>query len=478
MNRLDMDALGDLFADDIVFRLPFAPEPVPQRTEGKAAVLELYAGFPSLVSPLGFHDIDIQPLADEGKYVAEYRWDCTMLPTGAPYRNAYIGRFTVREGGSPSSPSSSTWSSSRRSGARSRGAPHEHRRTARPLLRQGLRRRSLGRAVGRRRSTSSPRSPRRRSRRCRRPRRRTSTPPSPPHAGRSTRGRGRAWRPPSGQRCCCASRRDRRALPAMEASFTEEIGAPLHLPGLPRQRDRDVGRRGHAARALAFEERRTWDGGEAVIVNEPVGVVGTVIPWNGPVATASLKIVAALAAGCTIVLKPAPEGPVTPLLLAEDRGSGLPKGVVNMLPAGREVGEHLVRHRDVDKVSFTGSTEAGRRMVSLCGERIARVTLELGGKSAAVIAGRHRPRQVLVDDSCRTTSRNRVRCARRSRASWCSREAPRRAAWTARRRDAAADASRRPARPRHDDRPVRRPSVSATASRATSRRARMRARRS
>ncbi len=98
MNELDIDALGDLFADDIVFRLPFAPAPVPQRTEGKAAVLEVYAGFPSLVSPLGFHDIQIDALAEEGKFVAEYRSDCTMLPTGAPYRNAYIGRFTVRDG--------------------------------------------------------------------------------------------------------------------------------------------------------------------------------------------------------------------------------------------------------------------------------------------------------------------------------------------------------------------------------------------
>jgi ketosteroid isomerase-like protein len=98
MNRLDIEALGDLFADDVVFRLPFAPEPVPRRTEGKAAVLEVYAGFPSLVSPLGFHDIDVQPLAEEGKYVAEYRSDCTMLPTGAPYRNHYLGRFTVRDG--------------------------------------------------------------------------------------------------------------------------------------------------------------------------------------------------------------------------------------------------------------------------------------------------------------------------------------------------------------------------------------------
>jgi uncharacterized protein len=98
MNELDLDALDDLFADDVVFRLPFAPEPVPQLTEGKAAVLEVYSGFPNLVSPLGFHDIEIRPLAAEGEFVAEYRSDSTMLPTGAPYRNRYIGLFTVRDG--------------------------------------------------------------------------------------------------------------------------------------------------------------------------------------------------------------------------------------------------------------------------------------------------------------------------------------------------------------------------------------------
>jgi ketosteroid isomerase-like protein len=98
MNRLEIDALADLFADDVVFRLPFAPEPVPQLTEGKEAVMAVYAGFPDLVSPLGFHDIEVKPLAAEGEYVATYRSDCTMLPTGAPYRNQYIALFTVRDG--------------------------------------------------------------------------------------------------------------------------------------------------------------------------------------------------------------------------------------------------------------------------------------------------------------------------------------------------------------------------------------------
>ncbi len=179
----------------------------------------------------------------------------------------------------------------------------------------------------------------------------------------------------------------RKRVPEMEASFTAEIGAPVA-----------VSRAFHANAVsmwddaaslhekVAFEERRAWDGGEALIVREPVGVVATVIPWNGPVATASMKISPALAAGCCVVLKPAPEGPVSTLLLAEAlEAADLPAGVVSVLPAGRESGEHLVRHLGVDKVAFTGSTAAGRRIMALCAERIARVTLELGGKSAGIV---------------------------------------------------------------------------------------------
>ncbi|HEX9834930.1 MAG TPA: aldehyde dehydrogenase family protein, partial [Mycobacterium sp.] len=98
------------------------------------------------------------------------------------------------------------------------------------------------------------------------------------------------------------------------------------------------------------------------------------------------KLVPALLAGCTVVLKPAPETPIDALLLAEIVDSiGLPKGVVSILPAGREVGEHLVGHPGVDKVSFTGSIEAGRRVATICGQQLKRVTLELGGKSAAIV---------------------------------------------------------------------------------------------
>ncbi|WP_189313825.1 aldehyde dehydrogenase [Streptomyces brasiliensis] len=177
-------------------------------------------------------------------------------------------------------------------------------------------------------------------------------------------------------------------LEDMITAFTEEIGAPTGLSrgflGFATQNWQD-GATLHER--FSFEEERTWDGGHGKIVREPVGVVATIIPWNGPVGTASLKIAPALAAGCTVVLKPAPEGPIGTNLLAEAlEAAGLPEGVISVLPAGREVGEYLVRHPDVDKVTFTGSTAAGRRVMALCADRIARVTLELGGKSAGIIA--------------------------------------------------------------------------------------------
>jgi aldehyde dehydrogenase (NAD+) len=137
-----------------------------------------------------------------------------------------------------------------------------------------------------------------------------------------------------------------------------------------------------------FEERRqpTMGGDFGLLVREPVGVVGAIIPWNGPLSLISYKIAPALLAGCTVVLKSSPEAPGDAYLfgeIAED--IGLPPGVLNIVTADREVSELLVRNPSVDKITFTGSTAAGRRIASLCGERIARCTLELGGKSAAVI---------------------------------------------------------------------------------------------
>jgi aldehyde dehydrogenase (NAD+) len=142
------------------------------------------------------------------------------------------------------------------------------------------------------------------------------------------------------------------------------------------------------ASTYPFEERAqpTMGGDYGLLVREPVGVAGAIIPWNGPLSLISYKIAPALIAGCTVVLKSSPEAPGDAYLFAEIAEEiGLPPGVLNVVTADREVSELLVRNPGVDKITFTGSTAAGRRIASLCGERIARCTLELGGKSAAVI---------------------------------------------------------------------------------------------
>ncbi len=141
----------------------------------------------------------------------------------------------------------------------------------------------------------------------------------------------------------------------------------------------------HAER-FPFEERRSGLMGASLVRRAPVGVAACIIPWNVPLFLACMKLGAAMAAGVPVVLKPAPETPLDAYVLAEMvEKIGLPPGVVNVVPAGREVGEHLVRHPQVDKVSFTGSTAVGRRIGAICGEQLKRCTLELGGKSAAIV---------------------------------------------------------------------------------------------
>lgn len=129
-----------------------------------------------------------------------------------------------------------------------------------------------------------------------------------------------------------------------------------------------------------------------LLAREPVGVVAAIIPWNGPADTIAHKLAPALIAGCTVVLKASPEAPGEAYVVAEAaEAAGIPPGVVNVLTADREVSESLVRDPRVDKVSFTGSTAAGRRIGALCADRVARVTLELGGKSAALVLDDHDP---------------------------------------------------------------------------------------
>lgn len=127
-------------------------------------------------------------------------------------------------------------------------------------------------------------------------------------------------------------------------------------------------------------------GGTTVVRREPVGVIAAIVPWNFPQSLTFFKVAPALAAGCTVVLKPSPETLLDSYVLAEAVvAAGLPPGVINIVPGGREAGAYLVAHPGVDKVSFTGSTAAGREIGAVCGRLLRPVTLELGGKSAAVI---------------------------------------------------------------------------------------------
>ena len=174
----------------------------------------------------------------------------------------------------------------------------------------------------------------------------------------------------------------------MAALITEEMGSPISysqfgqaMPGVL-----IINAGVKLAAGYPWEETRRGDLADTVVRRTPVGVVAAIVPWNMPLLGALTKIVPALLAGCTVVLKPAAETPIDALRLAEIiEQVGLPKGVLNIVTGGREVGEQLVGHPGVDKVSFTGSTETGRRIASKCGEHLKRVSLELGGKSAAVV---------------------------------------------------------------------------------------------
>jgi betaine-aldehyde dehydrogenase len=137
---------------------------------------------------------------------------------------------------------------------------------------------------------------------------------------------------------------------------------------------------------FAFDTVKPGILGPVMVTKEPVGVVGAITAWNVPLFLAAAKLAPALLAGCSVVFKPAPETPLDAMALAEIlAGAGLPKGVLSVVPAGREVGEYLVNHPGVDKISFTGSTAAGRKIGAACGANLKRVSLELGGKSAAIV---------------------------------------------------------------------------------------------
>lgn len=136
-----------------------------------------------------------------------------------------------------------------------------------------------------------------------------------------------------------------------------------------------------------FEEVRPGLlGGSTLVTKKPIGVVGAIVPWNFPQSLAAFKYAPALAAGCVLVIKPSPETVLDSYVLAEAlQEAGIPDGVVNIVPGGRELGAYLVAHPRIDKVAFTGSSNAGKDIAEVCGRLLRPVTLELGGKSAAII---------------------------------------------------------------------------------------------
>ena len=134
------------------------------------------------------------------------------------------------------------------------------------------------------------------------------------------------------------------------------------------------------------DKRPSQMGKETLVEGSPIGVVAAIVPWNFPVTLALNKVAPAMVAGCTLVIKPSPGTVLDSYLLAEAAiDAGVPAGVVNWVAADREVGAYLVSHPGVDKVAFTGSTGAGRIIARTCGELLRPVTLELGGKSAAIL---------------------------------------------------------------------------------------------
>jgi acyl-CoA reductase-like NAD-dependent aldehyde dehydrogenase len=167
--------------------------------------------------------------------------------------------------------------------------------------------------------------------------------------------------------------------------IAQEVGMPLKMAGRI-QAGLPIANFSNYSKILKdfkFEERI----GNSLVVREPVGVVGAITPWNYPLHQIALKVAPALAAGCTVVLKPSEVAPFNAFLLAEVcEAAGLPKGVLNLVTGtGAAAGEALVKHPGVDMISFTGSTRAGKRISELAAQSVKRVALELGGKSASVI---------------------------------------------------------------------------------------------
>lgn len=179
-----------------------------------------------------------------------------------------------------------------------------------------------------------------------------------------------------------------RRVPELAKAWTAQIGGlatmsqGMHMGSV-------MGLRGIAALGTSFawvEQKKGQAVDTAIITREPVGVVAGIAPWNAPFGIMMNKVAYSLIAGCSVIMKPSPETPLEAYIIAEAaEEAGVPPGVVNLVPADREASDHLVCNHGVDKVSFTGSTVAGKRIAEVCGSRIARCSLELGGKSAAIV---------------------------------------------------------------------------------------------
>src|SRR5699024_8545726 len=140
------------------------------------------------------------------------------------------------------------------------------------------------------------------------------------------------------------------------------------------------------ADSFAWEETRHGAFGESRVYREPVGVVGAITAWNVPIFLAVNKLAPSIMAGCAVVLKPAPDATLTAILISEIYAdAGFPAGVLSIVNGGPDTGEYLVNHDDIDKVTFTGSTAVGRKIGQSAADQLKRCSLELGGKSAAIV---------------------------------------------------------------------------------------------
>jgi acyl-CoA reductase-like NAD-dependent aldehyde dehydrogenase len=173
----------------------------------------------------------------------------------------------------------------------------------------------------------------------------------------------------------------------MSRLWTAQVGAPVSFAEMFASfASASIGYYGELAKAFEFEDTRPTRLGSARIVRQAVGVAALIAPWNAQTPILSFKLGAALAAGCTVIVKASPETPLDAMVLAECAdAAGFPPGVVNVLTADRDEGAYLVSSPKIDKVSFTGSTATGKAIARSCIDRMARFTLELGGKSAAIV---------------------------------------------------------------------------------------------